>query len=128
MSLFKIAGTIVKSLFSRPATLMYPFKPAKQSKITRGRVQNNIEKCIFCGSCQRACPSQAICVVRDAGTWEIDRLRCIACNACVEACPVKCMSMENTYTSPMLLRTKDLLKGTPPAKPAPKPSASEKKE
>lgn len=126
MALFKIAGTIIKSLFSSPATLMYPFKPAKQSKITRGRVQNNIEKCIFCGSCQRACPSQAICVVRDAGTWEIDRLRCIACNACVEICPVKCMSMETTYSPPTTERKKELSRGTPPVKPAPKPPAAEK--
>lgn len=128
MALFKIAGTIIRSLFSSPATLMYPFKPAKQSKITRGRVQNNIEKCIFCSSCQRACPAQAICVVRDAGTWEIDRLRCIACNACVEICPVKCMSMETKYTPPTTERTKELSRGTPPAKPAPKAPAAEKKE
>lgn len=128
MALFKIAGTIVKSLFSAPATLMYPFKPAKQTKISRGSVKNNIEKCIFCGNCQRVCPSQAICIVKDAGTWEIDRLRCIACNACVEACPTKCMSMDTKYTPPTTERTKELSKGTPPAKPAPKQPTAEKKD
>jgi formate hydrogenlyase subunit 6/NADH:ubiquinone oxidoreductase subunit I len=127
MALFKIAGTIIKSLFSKPATLMYPLKPAKRTKISKGHVVNDITKCIFCGSCQRACPTQAICVVRDAGTWEIDRLRCCTCNACVETCPVKCLSMDPAYTPPLTTaRCKDLLKGTPPAKPAPKPPAEKK--
>ncbi len=127
MAFFEIAGTIIRSVFRGPATLMYPYKPAKRTKITRGHVVNNIEKCIFCGSCQRACPTQAICVVRDAGTWEIDRLRCCACNACVEICPTKCLNMDNAYTPPMTERKKELLKGSPPPKPQPKAPAEEKK-
>jgi len=98
MPLFQFAKTTIKNLFSKPATLMYPAKPAKKTSITRGRVENDINKCIFCGSCQRKCPAVAICVDRAAKTWEIDRYRCVVCNSCVEVCPVKCLRMETEYS------------------------------
>jgi ech hydrogenase subunit F len=100
MTLFQIAKTVIRNLFSRPATLMYPFKPAKKFSITKGRVENDINKCIFCGNCQRKCPTVAICVDRNAKTWEIDRYRCVVCNCCVEVCPVKSLRMDTDYTKP----------------------------
>lgn len=128
MALFKLGKTITKSLFKKPETLMYPVKPAKQYKISKGHVENDIDKCIFCGSCQRVCPTQAICVNKNERTWEIDRMRCCTCNGCVEVCPVKCLSMDTKYMAPMTTRSKEMLKSTKtaPAKPAAK--TAEKKE
>ena len=100
MTLFQMGKTIIKNLFSRPATLMYPKKPAKKFASTRGHVESDINRCIFCGTCQRKCPAVAICVNREARTWEIDRFRCVSCGCCVEVCPVKCLKMDNAYVQP----------------------------
>lgn len=102
MTLFQMGKTIVKNLFSRPATLMYPKKPAKKFANTRGHIKNEINRCIFCGTCQRKCPCVAICVNREARTWEIDRFRCVSCGCCVEVCPVKCLRMDTEYMQPTL--------------------------
>lgn len=117
MTLFQMGKTIMKNLLSRPATLMYPKKLAKVFATTRGHVESDINRCIFCGTCQRKCPTVAICVNRDARTWEIDRFRCVACGCCVDVCPVKCLRMETNYMEPTLEPgMKTLMK---PDKPAP---------
>jgi len=100
MSYFQMLKTTIKTLLSRPATLMYPKKPAQKFKSTRGKIEIDIERCIFCGNCQRKCPCVAICVDRNERTWEIDRYRCVICNCCVEVCPVKCLRCDNDYTKP----------------------------
>ena len=100
MALFQMGKTIIRSMFSRPATLMYPARPAKKFRSTRGHVENDINRCIFCAACQRKCPAVAICVDRNARTWELDVFRCVLCNCCVEVCPVKCLRMETGYTQP----------------------------
>ncbi|MDO4545689.1 MAG: 4Fe-4S binding protein [Bacillota bacterium] len=100
MGTFKIAKTVVKSLFRKPATLMYPVVPREWEERTRGSIGIEVEKCILCGICARRCPTAAIDVDRKGGTWEIHRMQCIQCGACVEACPKDCLLMENQYTEP----------------------------
>ena len=93
--------TVTKNLLGGPATLMYPKVKRSFTEITRGRVENNINKCIFCGMCSRRCPTYAITVTKDIKEWTIDRLKCCTCNLCVEICPVKCLSMERQYSPPV---------------------------
>ncbi len=97
--------TVLKSLFSKPSTVRYPFEKKPVFKNTRGSISIAIDKCIFCGICQRKCPTKAIEVNRQDKRWEIERLRCIACAACVEACPKKCLTMENHYSPATVDRT-----------------------
>ena len=129
MAYFEMTKTMLKSLFSRPATLMYPAKPAKKYSLTRGHVTIEPEKCIACGSCRRKCPTQAICVEPKEKTWEIDRLRCIVCACCVEVCPTKCLAMDTQYTAAMTTRG-GLYKVTVagPKKKEPAPVVDGKKE
>jgi ech hydrogenase subunit F len=122
MGFFEISKTIIRSALSKPATLMYPAKPAKKFGISRGHVVNDINKCIFCGSCQRKCPTKAICVNLKERTWEIDKFRCVVCNVCVEVCPVKSLSMDSQYTAPAEKKSRELMKGPPKA---PKPDKKE---
>jgi ech hydrogenase subunit F len=101
MRSFTMTKTIIKNLLNGPVTLMYPQKKRTYTPITRGRVEVNINKCIFCGMCDRRCPTYAITVTKDSKEWQIDRLKCCTCDLCVDICPVKCLSMENQYTPPI---------------------------
>ncbi|MDO4859453.1 MAG: 4Fe-4S dicluster domain-containing protein [Bacillota bacterium] len=100
MATFKIGRLVMKSLFKKPATLMYPVIAREWQERTRGAVAINPEDCIGCGMCQRKCPTNAITVDRNAGTWEIQRMQCIQCAHCTEDCPKKCLSMDPKYTAP----------------------------
>lgn len=42
--------------------------------------------CVFCGTCEIVCPTDAIKIVDDHA--EIDKSRCIMCGSCTAACPV----------------------------------------
>jgi len=110
MQFFVMAKTVLKSLFGKPATVKYPFGPKVLSESARGSIVIDISKCIFCGICQKKCPTGAIAVVREEKTWNIARLKCITCGYCVEVCPKKCLQMSSQYTEPMLTRHEDTYK------------------
>jgi ech hydrogenase subunit F len=97
----KISKIVLRSLFSKPSTAMYPIKKREFYERTRGCVTNEIDNCIFCGLCSRKCPTGALTVSRDQKQWTIDRFRCILCGECVTACPKKCLNMENPYATPV---------------------------
>jgi formate hydrogenlyase subunit 6/NADH:ubiquinone oxidoreductase subunit I len=94
---FGISKTITQSLFGKPATLMYPQRPRAYSDATRGKVENEIERCIFCRLCEKNCPTKALLVIKEKNEWDMDSLKCCQCRRCVEVCPVKCLSMDNIY-------------------------------
>jgi len=98
MQVFTIVGMIIRSLFGKPATLMYPMVPRDYPQSSRGHIEIAIENCVFCGICQRKCPADAITVDRSAKAWEIERLRCVSCTSCSEACPKKCLAMTAGYS------------------------------
>ena len=79
---------------------MYPVIPREWKERTRGRIEIDIDTCIFCGICSRKCPTDAIAVDKAEKTWTIERMGCIQCSCCVEACPKKCLINEAGYTSP----------------------------
>ncbi len=92
-----ISKTLMKSLVGKPATLNYPKEKRTYTDATRGKVRNEIERCIFCRMCERNCPTRALSVSKERNEWEIDSLNCCLCRRCVEVCPVKCLSMDNVY-------------------------------
>jgi formate hydrogenlyase subunit 6/NADH:ubiquinone oxidoreductase subunit I len=92
-----LSKTLMKSLVGKPATEMYPQRKKTYTAATRGRVENEIERCIFCRLCEKNCPTKALAVSKDKNEWEIDSLKCCLCRRCVEVCPVKCLSMDNVY-------------------------------
>ncbi|MBF0360592.1 MAG: 4Fe-4S dicluster domain-containing protein [Oligoflexia bacterium] len=88
----------MSALFKKPFTVKYPFEKLELSKIHRGHISIEIDKCIFCGICEKKCPPKAIAVSKADQSWEIDRLSCVTCNACVEACPKKCLHSEQHWS------------------------------
>jgi ech hydrogenase subunit F len=101
MKIFTMTKTLTMNLVTGPATLMYPKRDRVFPRISRGKIENAIDRCIFCCICSRRCPTYAIIVSKENRDWEIDRLKCCICNLCVEVCPVKCLSTDNHYTLPV---------------------------
>ncbi|MDR3304800.1 MAG: 4Fe-4S binding protein, partial [Clostridiales Family XIII bacterium] len=66
MANLKIGKLVLRSLFRKPATLMYPVKPRVYTERTRGRIEVDMQACILCGICSRKCPTDAIDVDRNA--------------------------------------------------------------
>lgn len=106
--------TVVKNLLKKPATRKYPFEVRDPFPKYRGELVIEMEKCIFCGTCERKCPSQCITVDRDAGTWQCDPQACIYCGYCVDACPTKSLYMKDTYRKPSTEPVTWIEHGTPP--------------
>lgn len=104
--MFDMFGTIMKNMFSKPATRRYPFEVRKDIKDTRGSIDVNIYDCIFCGICMRRCPADAIVVNKEEKSWQIDKFKCVICGECVKVCPKQCINMNEFYTKPVAELTK----------------------
>jgi formate hydrogenlyase subunit 6/NADH:ubiquinone oxidoreductase subunit I len=107
MSVLSMTKTLFKSLLHGPYTEKYPIEKKDPFERTRGKVEINIVECIYCGICQKRCPTAAINVEKDKTKWSIQRLQCIQCGYCVEGCPKKCLSMDNHYTAPSFDKDRD---------------------
>jgi len=50
--------------------------------------------CLYCGKCQKICPTQAITINKETKTATISSYACIQCNQCQDACPKKSIIMK----------------------------------
>ncbi len=123
MGSFKIGGVVMKHLFKKPSTKMYPVIAREWQERTRGSIGIREEECILCGMCSRKCPTDAITVDRQDATWTIERMQCIQCGHCVEVCPKKCLDMLQAYTTPNTEKVVDVVNVPVKPKAAPKASA-----
>ncbi len=126
MNIMPFAKTVMKNLFSAPATRMYPQQPREYTDRTRGHISVDIDTCVLCGLCSKKCPANAITVDRAGRTWAIERFGCIQCGYCVESCPKKCLAMEHTYTDPDSSKKIDSYQKPP--EPPKEPVVAEAKE
>jgi NADH-quinone oxidoreductase subunit I len=118
--LYKTIYTILVGLritlkyhFARPITLQYPdIAPALQPRF-RGFHYFEIEKCIACDMCAKACPVDCI-YIEKSGPRKIDKesgiarggalqrfgidyAKCMFCALCVEPCPTECIHMGDIH-------------------------------
>lgn len=99
MGSFKLAGMTFGSLFKKPETLMYPFDKKEPYPGQKGHIVNDVDKCILCSMCQKACPCDCIIVEKAERRWEINPFICVQCGSCVRACPTKCLIMNGNPTA-----------------------------
>ena len=63
----------------------------KKLNQSKGDIHNDLNKCLYCGSCQR-CRAKAITVDRKAKEWKWDDEKCVRCGHCIIECPAKSLS------------------------------------
>jgi ech hydrogenase subunit F len=83
---------ILKNLFSKPATVLYPFEQPEPLPNTRGEVEFDMTRCDQCQDCQRVCPSGAITVYPDEKKIEYEPYKCMYCHLCIENCMQEAIS------------------------------------
>ena len=99
--------------FAKTVTLQYPDRaPALQPRF-RGFHYYEIEKCIACDQCARACPVDCIYIEKsgprkidkESGVakggamqrYAIDYGKCMFCGLCTEPCPTSCIHMGDNH-------------------------------
>ncbi len=91
---------VFKALFSKPATIPYPFTRKPAPSEFRGIVEWNEELCIGCMMCDKDCPSNAIDFIvldrkekRFVMNYRYDI--CTYCAQCVASCRPKAVSLND---------------------------------
>ncbi len=85
-------GEALRSLFSKPYTVRYPYEPVIAPEAFRGKPKFIDEECIGCGACAQVCPARAI-DVRDVvegrsgvRTMTVHHDHCVFCGQCHRYC------------------------------------------
>lgn len=60
------------------------------------RPRPQVGPCTLCGSCEQACPGQAISMDKKARVAKVDDAKCIRCFCCHEVCPSAAIELEFT--------------------------------
>lgn len=106
--MLEMLGTILKNGFSKPSTRLYPGTLREQFPQVRGRLEIEIEHCIFCNLCAKKCPANCLKVDRTEQKWELDPFSCVICGVCVEVCPKQCLALNQLWRKPSQFKQKDL--------------------
>lgn len=106
-----------KHAFSRKVTIQYPKVKMDLPDRARNRLYVNMDDCIGCDQCAKACPVNCITIetikslpFEDLGTtstgnnkrlwvptFDIDIAKCCYCGLCVYPCPTECIKMTDVY-------------------------------
>ena len=106
-----------KHLFVPSVTIQYPDVKPPMPERARNRLFVNMDDCIGCDQCARACPVDCISIETLKSTpddspgqtsqgkkkalwvtkFDIDIAKCCFCSLCVYPCPTECINMTKVY-------------------------------
>lgn len=117
--MWEAAFTIIKQLFLKPATNLFPAKYAPESTLDlldkvakqevalnppvtvppqfRGKIAYDRENCTGCQQCVKICPTRAIEFLPEERKIKIFISRCCFCAQCVDVCPVHTLAMTEAF-------------------------------
>jgi formate hydrogenlyase subunit 6/NADH:ubiquinone oxidoreductase subunit I len=117
--MWEAAKTILKQLFRKPATNIFPAKYAPESTLSfldmvarqevklhppvaippkfRGKIAYDRENCSGCQQCYKVCPTRAIEWLPEEKKIKIFISRCCFCAQCVDVCPVHTLAMTEEF-------------------------------
>ena len=107
----------VPYIWKKPVTLMYPHERMVQPERARNRLYVNMDDCIGCDQCSRACPVNCIDIEtvkavdgdspgitsngKKKALWvtrfDIDIAKCCYCGLCTFPCPTECIKMTDVF-------------------------------
>jgi formate hydrogenlyase subunit 6/NADH:ubiquinone oxidoreductase subunit I len=100
---------ILKNLNNSPATRKYPFVLRDYYAGSRGRLQIDLARCIFCDVCERICPARAIVKHGSKKDPDVtvlyDPFACIYCALCAEKCPSGAIYLHKDHPLPTTMST-----------------------
>jgi len=116
-SIFTGMGITMRHLFQPSVTLQYPDEREELPPGARAQLYVNIDDCIGCNLCARACPVNCIDIETVKATddvdlgktstgnpkrfwltrFNIDMAKCMYCDLCVHPCPTDCIYMIPEY-------------------------------
>jgi len=110
-------GITFREFFKPTVTVQYPYQTIKMSARFRGHIEliadeEDKPKCVVCGMCQRACPSD--CISMDSvsvdievdgkikkkkvlSRYDLDFTKCSLCGQCVENCNFGAIEFSKEY-------------------------------
>jgi formate hydrogenlyase subunit 6/NADH:ubiquinone oxidoreductase subunit I len=117
--MWEAAKTILRQLFQKPATNIFPAKYAPESTLSfldmvarqevklhppvtvppgfRGKIAYDRENCSGCQQCYKICPTKAIEWLPEEKKIKIFVSRCCFCAQCVDVCPVNTLAMTEEF-------------------------------
>jgi len=117
--MWEAAITILKQLFRKPATNIFPAKYAPESTLSfldrvarqevklhppvsvpagfRGKIAYDRENCSGCQQCYKICPTHAIEWLAEEKKIKVFIARCCFCAQCVDVCPVNTLAMTDEF-------------------------------
>lgn len=111
-SLFVGLGITIQYFFKPVVTVQYPYETLPMTPRYRGHIElvederKGGNKCIFCGLCQRSCPSGCITLIgekregakrKDLTSYLLDFSKCSLCGQCIESCPTSAIDFSKDY-------------------------------
>ncbi|MDI6401968.1 NADH-quinone oxidoreductase subunit I [Balneolaceae bacterium ANBcel3] len=116
-TIFNGMGITFRHLFKRSVTVQYPEVRDVLPERVRLKLHVNIDDCIGCRLCERACPVECITIGTIKSTddddlgetstghkkrlwvnqFDIDMAKCCYCELCVHPCPTDCITMVEDY-------------------------------
>ena len=111
-SLFVGLGITIRYFFKPVVTVQYPHQTLPMTPRFRGHIElvkdaeTGETKCLVCGMCEKACPSNCITVRGEKREgvkgkvlteYTLDFTKCSLCGLCVESCPTAAITFSKDY-------------------------------